>query len=347
MIRHHARLLIVPFVLVAVCLCTTNASHAITIDWAIVGDIGNADAEDTIVGGVDYEYRISKHEVTNSQYAEFLNATAATDTFGLYTTEMGSQTWGGITRSGSSGSYSYSVKSDAVGQGPGGSDYTYANKPVVYVSWYDTIRFANWLTSGTTESGAYTITGGGSNSGTVTVPDHSTFAAGSDTFFLPSEDEWVKAAYYDGGSSTYFGYATGTDIKPNNNLPSADTGNSANFDYGGLTTGDSSYPLTDVGDYGLSASPYGTFDQAGNVFEWNEDLVKVSNRVLRGGSWGGDSLGSPLNFFPAGEINEIGFRIASSAEATPVPEPSTYLMAAIGLLGLGFIARRKRRHASR
>ena len=27
---------------------------------------------------------------------------------------------------------------------------------------------------------------------------------------------------------------------------------------------------TDVGAYTLSASPYGTFDQGGNVSEWNE-----------------------------------------------------------------------------
>ena len=292
-----------------------TSAHAITIDWATIGDIGNADdTHGDGYGGVGYEYRISKHEVTNTQYVEFLNAVASTDTFALYNTSMGISTWGGITRSGSSGSYSYSVKSDAVGQGPGGSDYAYADKPVVWVSWYDTVRFSNWLTSGTTESGTYTITGGGVNSGSVVIPDHSALAAGK--IFLPTEDEWYKAAYFDG--STYFDYAAGSDSTPNNNLPSADTGNSANFfdiDHG-YTTGDNSYSTTDVGDYGLSASPYGTFDQGGNVWEWNETPIS-SGRGLRGGSWGNitDNLTASNRDSgdPTAEVGRAGFRIASSA----------------------------------
>ncbi len=108
-------------------------------------------------GSVDYTYRISKYEVTNAQYAEFLNAVASTDSYGLYDTDMGSPEpweWGGITRSGSSGSYTYSAI--------GGRE----DMPVNHVSWYDSLRFANWLHNGqptgaqdnsTTEDGAYTI----------------------------------------------------------------------------------------------------------------------------------------------------------------------------------------------
>ena len=334
-------------VLFAGTLLAAHPADAITFDWATIGDTGNAyDTHGGHYGGVDYEYRISKHEVTNAQYVEFLNAAAASDPFALYSTFMSSDTRGGITRSGSPGSYSYSVKADAVGQGPGGSDYGYGNKPVVYVSWYDTLRFANWLTSGTTESGTYTITGGGANSGAVTVPHHSTFAAGSDTFFLPSEHEWYKAAYYDG--STYFDYPTGTDSVPDNNLPSADIGNSANWEDGGYTTGNRSYPLTDVGDYGLSASPYGTFDQCGNVWEWNEAEIRTINesyRGLRGGSWdfsGSINISAKYRFrgIPTGEGREVGFRIASSAE-TAVPEPSTVVLGAVGGLLLMLFTRRR------
>ena len=39
---------------------------------------------------MDYAYSISKYEVTNTQYAEFLNAKAASDPLGLYSTSMGS-----------------------------------------------------------------------------------------------------------------------------------------------------------------------------------------------------------------------------------------------------------------
>jgi hypothetical protein len=40
------------------------------------------------------------------------------------------------------------VKAVAVGQGPGGSDYTYADEPVVYATLIDAMRFFNWLEDG-------------------------------------------------------------------------------------------------------------------------------------------------------------------------------------------------------
>jgi formylglycine-generating enzyme required for sulfatase activity len=318
-----------------------DSTHAVTFDWATVGNPGNSDRiPDIGSGGVDYTYRISKHEVTNAQYAEFLNAVASTDSFGggdptLYNTSMGSSTWGGITQSGSAGSYTYAVKSPAVGQGPGGSDYTYDNKPVVYVSFLDAMRFTNWLHngqgSGGTESGVYNVSYGYSES-----------RSASAKFWIPSEDEWYKAAYYDpnaaGGSGAYYDYPTSTDSTPNNNLPSADTGNSANFFDGGYTTGSSSYPMTDVGAYALSESPYGTFDQGGNVLEWNDTVrdpsTVDSSRLLSGGSWAYDAdfLRGRGSGFPWYEDFDLGFRVAS------IPEPSTVLYG--GVVTLGVLCRR-------
>jgi len=355
--------------LVVLTLCVTVAHAEVTFDWAYVGDVGNAgelsgagaggggDATDRICGAVNYGYSISKHEVTNAQYTEFLNAKAATDTYALYSASMASDTRGGIIQGGTLGSYTYAVKADAVGQGPGGSDYTYGDKPVTWVCWYDTIRFANWITNsqgtGDTESGSYTITGGGPNSGTVTIPSatqRATWAGGSTRYvLLPSEDEWYKAAYYDpnhGGPGVggYWDYPTGTDTTPNNNLPTADTGNSANF-YGGIgigyTTGNASYPMTDVGDYTLSASPYGTFDQGGNKWEFNEATIGPSGG-LRGGAWGSDSYCLEASYRiegpgPFQDDDEVGFRVTS------VPEPSTAVLTALGLLGLLAWGRRRRR----
>ena len=296
-------------------LMQSNTAQAITFDWATVGDAGNVDdIYHHGFGEVNYEYRISKHEVTNAQYVEFLNDVAVSDPYSLYHPDMTSHTWGGVIRSGSPGTYAYSVKADAVGQGPDGSDYAYASKPVTYVSWYDTIRFVNWLTRGTTESGTYAITDGGANSGTVSFPDHSKLVPGQ--HFLPTLDEWYKAAYYDGVRGIYFDFPTATDMVPNTNLPSADTGNSVNIN---KATGDTNYPLTDVGAYGLSASPYGTFDQGGNAREWNESpQLGGATRGVGGGYWG-DDLGSTR----AGRISSLepsrgggatGFRIVSSVE---------------------------------
>ncbi len=257
------------------CMTTTHAAP-VTFDWATVGNPGNAGelsgsgagglGPDAIVGAVANTYRISKTEVTNAQYTEFLNAVADADPNGLYNTSMGLGSEGGITRSGSSGSYTYAVKADSISNGPGGADgddYTYGNKPVLWVSFFDAMRFTNWLENGqptgaqgagTTEAGVYSI---GSGLDEVRNP--------SATYFIPSEDEWYKAAYYDpnkSGGAGYYDYPTSTDILANlnNSLPSLDTGNSANFFDGGVfTTGDSSFPLTDVGAYTASGSPYGTF----------------------------------------------------------------------------------------
>ena len=322
---------------------TASPAHAVTFDWASVGDIDNApDTHGDGYGAVGYKYRISTTEVTNTQYVEFLNAVAATDTFALYNTDMGSTSFGGITRDGSPGSYTYAVKSDAVGKGPGGlSDYEYGNKPVVYVSWWDALRFANWLTSGTTESGTYAITDGGEDSGTVTLPDHSTLEVGK--FFLPTENEWYKAAYYNG--SVYFDYATGTDTPPNNNLPTSDTGNSINFKDSDFATGDADYPMTDVGDYGLSASPYGTFDQGGNVWEWNETVI-ASSRGIRGSSWVFGAYFTTADFRnnanPWNEISSAGFRVGSPFVES-VPEPGTAVLGVLGGLLLMLLSGRRLR----
>ena len=184
---------------------------------------------------------------------------------------MGSDaTFGGITRSGVSGSYTYAVKAG------------FADKPVIYVSFYDSLRFANWLNngqgSGDTETGAYTLLGG-----TATPSNGTTVTRnGGANIFLPSENEWYKAAYYDAGAASYFDYPTGTNTATGCVAPGSDTGNSANCT-------DAVGALTDVGAYALSDSPYGTYDQGGNVWEWNEQIVSGSAR----GSGAGAGTAAP------------------------------------------------------
>lgn len=146
-------------------------------DLVTVGNDGNAN-DNTGFGAVAYGYKIGKYPIVNSLYCDFLNLKAASDPNNLYNTSMGSSVYGGITRSGISGSYTYSVKTNM------------ANKPVVYITWVDAARFANWLHNGagtgSTETGSYTMNGSRTdilkNSGA--------------NFWIPSEDEWYKAAYY-------------------------------------------------------------------------------------------------------------------------------------------------------
>jgi len=335
----------------AVLLSFAGVARAVVIDTVVVGNPGNApdqDFGDGQFGAVADRYRIGKHEVTNAQYAEFLNAVAATDTHALYNGNMGSDGRGGITRSGTSGSFSYSVKSN------------FGNKPVNFVGFWDAARFTNWLHNGqptgaqnssTTEDGAYTLGG-------VTNPTNSSVSRNAGAqWFIPTEDQWYKAAYHqpaaDGGDSDdYWLYATGSNTDPTVATANA-TGdisnpgaNVANYDLGADWNGENGN-VTTVGSAGLlSDSFYGTADQAGNVWEWNEAIISSSARGVRGGSWlSGFTTDLAASFrlssgLPTFESDSVGFRVASPFSESAIPEPASGLMV---LLGTAFFMRRGRR----
>ena len=326
------------------------SARAVTIDLVPVGNPGNANdpATGNLYGGVAYDYQIGKYDVTIGQYAEFLNAVAKTDTYSLYNTSMGTdQNIRGISRTGSPGSYSYSVIGpDGVVNGQSG-----ANRPITYVSWWDSARFANWVANGqptgaqtstTTENGAYNVNGatsGNAPARNVTNPN----TGATPTYVIPTENEWYKAAYYspvlNSGSGGYYTYATQSNAAPGNVIGSGS--NQANYAPGDVysVTQSASYStsqnyLTDVGAFSGSGSFYGTFDQSGNVFQWNDlDGTAGSSRGRRGGNWGNVgafalSSSSRITFDPSLENIYNGFRLASPVA---VPEPSTWVMGAVGL----------------
>jgi formylglycine-generating enzyme required for sulfatase activity len=292
-------------------------AYAVTIDWITVGDPGNA-ADTTGYGGVPYPYIISRYEITNSQYVEFLNSVDTFDTYELYDSAMSLSPLGGITRIGGLPRDTFEVKA---GMG---------DKPVNNVTFYDALRFVNWLNngqgSGDTETGAYTLLGGTptpSNGATVTRN------SGGPMIFLTSENEWYKAAFYDALSTSYFDYPAGSDTNPICAAPGA-TPNTANCN-GVLGE------LTDVGAYTGSASPYGTFDQAGNVMEWTDSIMSPPYRFRRGGSYGQMDFSNAASTVdaldPESSFNGLGFRLVT------IPEPSTTLLLAFGLAGLALMRR--------
>jgi hypothetical protein len=133
----------------------TAFSQPITIAWSPVGNPNNAN-DSTGYGAVGYSYNIGTYDVTNTQYVAFLNSNVPSgetaDPLALYNSNMSHATIGGINyNSGAANGSKYSVMS---GNG---------NNPVNYVTWYDTLRFANWLDNGqvpgSTETGAYTLLG--------------------------------------------------------------------------------------------------------------------------------------------------------------------------------------------
>ena len=301
------------------------STHAqVTLDMVTVGDPGNT-ADDTTYGAVADAFQIMKFEFTNSQYTNFLNSVAATDTYSLYNASMGSQARGGITQSGASGSYTYATKTNM------------GDKPVNYVSWFDAARVSNWLMNGatgtsSTETGAYTLNNATSGNAPAVNPGA--------TFYVPPESQWYKAAYYKGGSTNagYWDYATQSDTAPTAVTAgstgigsSGSTGNFANYnaaaDWNSLNGN-----VTTVGTNG-GASAYGAFDMSGNVQEWN-DLTGAAGslRGLRGGSWGLGQFDLDTSYggtdTPDWATDSTGFRLA---RPVAVPEPSTYAMAFAGL----------------
>jgi len=276
------------------------------MSWTSIGNPNNAadPLTGSLYGSVNHAYNIGTYDVTNAQYVDFLNAKGASNSAGIYNGSMGTAgTYGSnITQSGASGSYTYSVSS------------TYANMPVCGVTWFDAARFSNWLGNGqgggSMETGAYTLNG--ATSGIITV----NLGAG---VYIPSEDEWYKAAYYNGANSTYSRYPDGK-----NTVTSADANYNSNN--GGLVNVNFGTP-----------SSYGAYGMGGNVWQWN-DLVSGSSRGLRGGVWNaiGINLASSSSniFAPSNESVYVGFRVAS------VPEPTTVMLT---ILASGVLVIRRKR----
>jgi formylglycine-generating enzyme len=315
---------------VAVALPLTALADSITMAWTPVGNPGNA-ADSNGYGAVGYSYNIGTYDVTVGQYVEFLNAKDATgaNTLGIYNANMSDTTFGG-------GGVSYdsaAASGNKYGVISGDGD-----QPINNVTFYDTLRFANWMNNGqgngSTETGAYTLLGGTptpSNANSITRDANA-------TVFLPSEDEWYKAAYYNPSGNSYYSYPTSSDAAPTASGPTA-APNSAN--YNGAVTN-----VTNVGAYSGTASPYGAFDMGGDVWQWNETLVDGLlgwARVLRGGSFNDPSIGMQSSFraivTPETELYSYGFRVAGIL----TPEPSTLVMFVIGAAALLASGLRNRR----
>jgi formylglycine-generating enzyme len=334
----------------ALLLASGAAMADISIEMVPVGDPGNAGqlsgagaggrGPDRICGAVDYQYNIGKYEVTAGQYTAFLNAVAGVDTYELYNPQMFNTSFGsGISRGGGGtvgNPYTFTV------------DPAFVNRPVNYVSWGDAARFTNWLTNGqlmepegsrTTETGSYALNGAMTEADLMAVarvPD-SARVSGKAYYFIPTEDEWYKAAYYNPAATTYFGYPTNSDTAPGTDMSDA-SGNNANYApmYWQRYT-------TVVGNFRNSPSPYGTFDQGGNVSEWNEAIIGDSYRGVHGGSFDPNDTFQITSknrgdfyctYEASAGYNNIGFRVSE------IPEPVSMSIFALG--GLAMIRHRRR-----
>ncbi len=270
-----------------------------------VGSPGNSADPLTNLGAVAEPFELGRYEVTIGQYAAFLNAVAASDPNQLFNPRMQVEpNLAGISRSGSDGSYRYSVMANF---GDSGS------RPIGWVSWFDAVRFVNWLDNGqptgpqsgeTTEDGVYDLSGAPA---WPAMPNPS-----SSTAPVPVGD---------GG---YYAFATASNVAPGNLVgPQPNQANSINAQGQMAVTQQVGIDpnrnyLTEVGAFTNSASHYGTFDQIGNVYEWN-DLSGTTGpaRGIRGSAYFGalyyaldiakDSRAATL---PGDYGYGVGFRVA-------------------------------------
>ena len=292
--------------LIAGCSGGGSSDSAGGTSTVLVGNPGNIADPSTGYGAVSYAFRMSKYKVTIAQYAEFLNAVASVQGSrsdagwgvikGLYKCEMdekksdcirfNSQDPGQLIERTGAGTpaspYAYAVRSSTVGAAAAG------NRPIPWVTWFDAARFANWMhnsqpQSGGTETGSYTLTN-------YQEAGHVARNTGA-LFWIPSEDEWYKAAYYDPTKSgnSYWNYPAKSDVPPRIALVSSNpAAPAANFQ--NVYKGNAAGVLTPVGAYSTSTSYYGTFDQGGLLWEWTEaaypNPTAGPNRIVRGGSWG-------------------------------------------------------------
>jgi formylglycine-generating enzyme required for sulfatase activity len=218
-----------------------------------------------------------------------------------------------------------------------------ANKPATSIIWFEAARFVNWLNTSTGRTPAYKFNGSAFElwqSGDAGYNPVNPFRNSQAFYFLPSADEWYKAAYYDPNAGVYHDYPTGNDSVPDGIDFAGDT----MFDAVFFDNGFNPQP-NDVTDVGVLSS-YGTAGQGGNAWEWEEtdfDLVNDSSSSARGGRGGGWSDGDSgsllatlrLELFPTFENDGVGFRVAS------IPEPSTaHILFSLAMIGLGLTRRR-------
>ena len=270
-----------------------SGAYSFSMEFVTIGSPGNAGDTTGLpspAGSVPYVYNLGKYEVSRDMVLK------ASTAGGLGLTLQDMTSYGG----------------------------NGANRPATGISWNEAARFVNWLNATKGYAPAYNFTTSGPN-------DYmSVWAAGQYSgsnpyrhknalFFLPSVDEWYKAAY-GSPSGAWFNYPNGSDIKPAM-VSNGSTGAVYGMDFPGSSPAD----ISDAG--GLSA--FGTMAQGGNAWEWMENLAATVGSdawigEIRGGSWqtGGtihDNLASHNRdaWLANTEFSDLGFRVAM------VPEPSS------------------------
>ena len=282
-----------------------GTANEFTVDFVSISQTNNT-ADTTGYGAVPYEYRASIYEISQNDITKATASGMANVTAGPWT----------------------------------------GNQPAATINWYEAAAFVNFLNTNSGKTAAYDLTfSSGSWSMALWSSEQAWTAGGTNLYrnkdsfyFLPSENEWYKAAYYNAAGTNYFLYPTGSDTAPTAVASGTNAGSAV---YNAVAS------VPAIVDSAGGLSPYGTMGQGGNINEWNESAFDGSNssssegRASRGGNWNNPESLLRSSFrsrnFPSTGSDSLGFRVAS------VPEPSTY---ALLLLGAGAVYLWKRRKSS-
>jgi len=281
-------------------------AHRVRLQMVAVGNPGNSkDTQwNTARGTVNYSYQISKYKVSNAEYAAFLNSAAKSDPHNLMVSGGGE-----IIQEGSDGSFTYRVLEGT------------ENRPVLFVAAVDAMRMANWLSNGGTDSSS-------TETGSYTFTDYDVLGKrnSSASYVLPTDDEWYKAAYYDptkNGTGGYWQYSPKTD-DPNKMIAELPPGGPFSANFNSVSTDGNG--TTDVGAYTAAVSYYGTFDQTGLSWEWNEPADPTTKRTSRrGGSQGNNVTRIAAGAIADNAIDKTGatvnqsFRLALVTSTVQLP----------------------------
>ena len=322
------------------------------LQWCVIGDPGNRPVNYAegpnlydfnpdvppfrYVGTVHYEYRLSKTEITATQWFEFVQAYAP-----YWTPEQTHNytefTSGWVDRQGPgvNGQYTYSIV-------PGADDMP------VDVGWRMAARYCNWLCNGKAaaewafQSGAYgTSTFTQNPDGTYNDQREHTPGA---PFWIPTLDEWTKGMHWDpakdNGQGGYWLYPTSSDVAPITGLPVSFGGDgTAQTSAGIRMPGDPNIPYIPVGQYPDVMSPWGLLDGSGGFAEWTEFAGEPNVRVIKGSDYLLPASADKVDYLGVGVFSAFrhGVRVASV-----VPTPATSLATAVVVIASCFFRRNRR-----
>lgn len=248
---------------------SASASAAPRDEWATITHAGNQayDLPDSLtgeptgylLGRVDHEYQIRKTEVTGGEWWEFVQAYAP------------------YVASNEAISFSFTSQWISAGYGPNNTFVYgfngYGENRAVNISWRFAARYVNWLHNGKAltqdafETGVYdTSTWGQDDSG---LPTGQSVRSPGATYWMPSEDEWVKAVYFDPdrygpGQPGYWQYPNRSDVPPVSGPP-GEGETSAGWD-----RDEQFVEEPEVASYASVTTPWGLWDASGSQAEMIE-----------------------------------------------------------------------------